>query len=574
MIIQGIPASNGIAIEKVKLFKKEKLTIPDNKINDISAEIDKFEKARHSIIQKTQSLMAKAEQDCADDISEIMGAHKEILCDSSGFVMPVHDSISNTNINCSKAVYDVLSNMSDIFMNLDSEYMRERAADIIDIRDSIISEILGVSNTFILSSPSIVAAYDLAPSDTANLDFSMVSGLLTQVGGQTGHTAIIARTMGIPAVVGAKDILSILSDGQHIILDGTNGISIVNPTNEQLNEYQQNYKKILDQKNKLEAFKGKLTQTKDGRRIKLSANIGIDCNKNIIKDSDAEGIGLVRTEFLFMLQKSLPSASSQLKAYKSILEAANGNTVTFRTLDAGGDKELPSLNLEPEDNPFLGLRAVRISLKFQEIFKQQLKALFMASAHGNIRIMIPMISSCEEVDECMRIVSQVKKELTEQGIQYDKNVPVGMMIEVPAAAILAKSLSKKVDFFSTGTNDLIQYTVAVDRGNTEISHLYTPYHPSVIHLINNTISSAKAGDISCSMCGEAAGDTLMIPLLIGLGLNSFSVSPSEILSVRSQIAALEYNKCVALADEILSCSSASEVKKRIEKFMEDKNEKK
>lgn len=573
MLIQGIPASRGIAIDKVKIFKKEKLSIPNNKIKDVELEMNKFNSARTHVIKQTDILINKALSDGSEDIAEIMEAHKEILQDTSGFIKPVHSLIDKDKINCSSAVYDVLTNMSDIFTSLDSDYMKERAADVKDIRDSIISKIQGISTSFTLSSPAIVAAYDLAPSDTVQLDFDLIKGLITQVGGPTGHTAIIARTMGIPAVVGAKDILSNIDDTQNIILDGSRGISIINPSNEELSEYEHKLSQLMEKENQLSAFVGKQTQTKDLRRIKLSANIGIDCDKDIIKKSDAEGIGLVRTEFLFMQRKEMPTVNEQMLAYKSVIESANGTTVTFRTLDAGGDKELPSLKLESEDNPFLGLRAVRISLKFKYLFKRQLRALYLASVHGDIRIMIPMISSCEEVDECMEIISEVKKELALENKKINKNVPIGIMIEIPAAAIIANQLAKKVDFFSIGTNDLIQYTVAVDRGNANIAHLYTPYHPSVIQLIQNTIDSAAKNNIPCSMCGEAAGDTLMIPVLIGLGLTSFSVSPSEILNIRSQMANLDFNKCRQLSNDILGCSGACQIKQKIVKFMEETNEK-
>ena len=572
MIIKGIAASKGIAISKIKIYKKQALSISDKKVKNTTEEINIFEHARNNVIFETESLMSKALDDESNEVYEIMEAHKEILSDYSSFVNPVNEYISKEKINCAYAVFHVLSNMANLFLSLDSEYMRERAADVEDIRDSIIANIQGISSSFTLSEPAIIVAHDMTPSDTAKLDFSLVKGMITEVGGQTCHTAIMARTMGIPAVVSASDILSHVIDEQSIIIDGTEGCVMINATSENFDDYSERINQLDEKQKILRSFIGKKTLTKDSRIITLSANIGIDNDRNIIKNSDAEGIGLVRTEFLFMQRKELPTMNEQLSVYKSIIDTANGKPVTFRTLDAGGDKSLPALNLKSEENPFLGLRAVRISLKFIDLFKQQLKALFIASTFGKLRIMIPMISSCEEIDECMAIISEVRKELDAEKKEYTPDIPIGIMIEVPAAAIMADVLAKKVDFFSIGTNDLIQYTVAVDRGNADIAHLYTPFHPSVLNLIKNTIDRAHLNNIPCSMCGEAAGDTLMIPLLIGLGLRSFSVSPSEILSIRSLISNLSYAKCKTLAEDVLTCSSATEIKSRVTKFMEDKNE--
>jgi len=572
MMIRGIAASKGIAISKIKIYKKQALSVSDKKVKNTTEEINIFEHARNNVISETESLMSKALDDESNEVYEIMAAHKEILSDYSSFVNPVNEYISKEKINCAYAVFHVLSNMANLFLSLDSEYMRERAADVEDIRDSIIANIQGISSSFTLSEPAIIVAHDMTPSDTAKLDFSLVKGMITEVGGQTCHTAIMARTMGIPAVVSASDILSHVIDEQSIIIDGTEGCVMINATSENFDDYSERINQLDEKQKILRSFIGKKTLTKDSRIITLSANIGIDNDRNIIKNSDAEGIGLVRTEFLFMQRKELPTMNEQLSVYKSIIDTANGKPVTFRTLDAGGDKSLPALNLKSEENPFLGLRAVRISLKFIDLFKQQLKALFIASTFGKLRIMIPMISSCEEIDECMAIISEVRKELDAEKKEYTPDIPIGIMIEVPAAAIMADVLAKKVDFFSIGTNDLIQYTVAVDRGNADIAHLYTPFHPSVLNLIKNTIDRAHLNNIPCSMCGEAAGDTLMIPLLIGLGLRSFSVSPSEILSIRSLISNLSYAKCKTLAEDVLTCSSATEIKSRVTKFMEDKNE--
>lgn len=573
MKLKGISASKGIVIGNVKIYEKQKIHITKTQSNNISKEIDMFENAREYIVSETEHLMKKALDDDSKEIYEIMEAHKEILCDSSGFIQPVHNIITESKLNCSYAVFKVLSNMAETFKSLDSEYMKERASDIEDIRDSIIRNIQGITSSFKLSSPSIIAAHDMTPSDTAKLDFSLVQGIITEIGGQTCHTAIMARTMGIPAIVSADGIMTHLEDNQCMILDGTEGLAIIKPSDTDIDFYQIKINQLKQDQNDLNAFIGRITATKDSQVIKLSANIGIDNSSSIIKDSDAEGVGLVRTEFLFMQRENLPTVNEQLAAYKSIIDASNGNTVTFRTLDAGGDKALPALNLKSEENPFLGLRAVRISLKFKKIFKEQLKALFIAGNHGQIRIMIPMISSCEEIDSCIQIINEVKKEMTEDGYSYNPDIPIGIMIEIPAAAILSDVLAQKVDFFSIGTNDLIQYTIAADRGNADVSNLYTPYHPSVIRLIKKSIYSAFASNIPCSMCGEAAGDVLMIPLLIGLGLRSFSVSPSDILSIRRLISNLSYSDCKSLANEIMLLTNSSDIKSRLIKYMEEKNEK-
>jgi len=562
MILKGKGVSSGIGIGRIRLYEKSELAIPDYRIEDPDAEIERFQAARRSAVEDIDALYKKMLNEHADEAAEVFSAHREILEDEEGFIKPVCLRIREKKDNAAFAVAFVLNGIADMFRSMDSAYMRERAADAEDLRDSVNAKILGVKKKGITArnEKCIVAAYDLAPSDTAGMELSIVEGLLTEIGGPTSHTAIMSRTMEIPAVVGTQGLMEHVHDGDMAIINGETGEIIVEPDREQIEHYmrlQQEYKK---QTGELRRYVGMPSVTRDGRQVRLEANVGTEQDARLAASHDAEGIGLVRTEFLYMKRQELPSEQEQFEAYRGILESMGDRPVIFRTLDAGGDKELPALGLTKEDNPFLGFRAIRICLQNPSLFKTQLRALLRASMYGECRIMFPMISSLNEVRKAKAIVEEVKAELSHEGIPYKANVPVGIMVEIPAVAVMAEAFASEVDFFSIGTNDLVQYTLAADRGNPKLSEISTVYHPAVLNLIAATIHAAAKHHIPCGMCGEAASDTKLIPLLLGIGLNEFSMSASAILKVRKLISGLSYETCRKLADEVLELKTDEEIR--------------
>jgi len=568
MKLQGKGVSSGIAIGPIRLFEKNVITIPKYKATDTEKEIERFQVARSKVIDDLNALTEKMIKIEANDAAEILEAHREILNDEAGFVAPVIDRIRNDNDNAAFAVAFVLDEIAEMFRSMDNEYMKERAADAEDLKDSMNSYILGIKRKGLLKTieKSIVTAFDLTPSDTAGMDLSLVAGLMTQTGGITSHTAIMSRTLGIPAVVGAENLLEHVNDGDMVILDGETGEIIINPDSTQLNFYLNLQSENDERKKELTQYIGKPSETTDGHVVKLEANIGTEQDAKMAALHDAEGIGLVRTEFLYMKRQELPSEQEQFEAYRSILEAVGKKPVIFRTLDAGGDKELPYLNLEKEDNPFLGFRAIRICLKYPELFKTQLRALLRASVYGNLHIMFPMISSIDEFREAKKIFEETKAEMSSSGILHKARIPLGIMVEIPSAAVMADIFAREVDFFSIGTNDLVQYTLAADRGNPKVSEISSAYHPAVLSLIARTIDAAKKNNIPCGMCGEAAGDLKLIPLLIGFGLKEFSMSSSTILEARKLINSLSYEECRKMAVRALHLTTVTEVKNELETF--------
>ncbi|NLY17449.1 MAG: phosphoenolpyruvate--protein phosphotransferase, partial [Clostridiaceae bacterium] len=535
------------------------------KVTDTDKETERFQTARSKVLKDLSGLSDKLLKDNAKDAAEILEAHREILEDEAGFISPVLERIRENKDNAAYATAYVLNEIADMFRSIDNEYMRERAQDAEDLRDSINAYILGIkgSTSSEIKESGIITAFDLAPSDTAGLDVTKVAGLMTQVGGVTGHTAIMSRTMGIPAVVGINNLMEHVDDGVMAILDGDTGEVIIDPDSSQLEYYSKLQSDYIERKKELLSFKGKPTCTCDGHYVRLKANVGTADDVKTSASCDAEGIGLVRTEFLYMKRKELPTEQEQFDAYRSILNEMGKKPVIFRTLDAGGDKELPALKLEKEDNPFLGFRAIRICLKHHGLFKTQLKALLRASVYGDLRIMFPMISCIEEYREAKRILEEAKAELSSAGKPYKAEIPVGIMVEVPSAAIMADKFAREVDFFSIGTNDLVQYTLAADRGNPNLVDISTPYHPAVLYLISRTIKAAQKYNIPCGMCGEAAGDSSLIPLFIGLGLKEFSMNASSILGARKLINSLSYDECRKLAGKVMKLSTVDEVKRAL-----------
>ena len=564
---KGIGASPGIALGKVLVVEHSELIIERKNIEDVDYEIAKLEDAINISIEELIKVKEKAFKTLGEHEAEIFEAHLLVLKDPE-LVDSAKSKIKDEKVNAEFALNEIKEMFVGMFEAMDNEYMRERAADIKDVTNRVLRHILGIKVVDLagLDEDVILVAHDLTPSDTATMNPKMVLGFLTDIGGRTSHTSIMARTLEIPAVVGLTDITSKVKDGDFIVFNGDTGEVIVNPDYETKLKYTKLKTDFEEYRKSLELLKGKKSVTLDGRHVELAGNIGSPKDVDGLIKNDAEGVGLYRTEFLYMdKEDEFPSEQEQFEAYKTVLEKMNGKPIVIRTLDIGGDKELPYFNMEPEMNPFLGYRAIRLCLDRIDIFKTQLRALYRASIYGKLRIMFPMISSLEELLSAKEIIKEVLKEFDEKGIEYDKNVEVGMMIEIPSSAIITDILAKHVDFFSIGTNDLIQYTCAVDRMNQKISHLYNQFNPAVLRLIKMTIDNAHKEGKWVGMCGESAGDQKMIPILLGFGLDEFSMSPISILQARKLITSVKYEDMKKVSNEVLNMGSAKEIKEYIDK---------
>ena len=564
---KGIGASPGIALGKVLVVEQSELIIERKNIEDVDYEIAKLEDAINISIEELIKVKEKAFKTLGEHEAEIFEAHLLVLKDPE-LVDSAKSKIKDEKVNAEFALNEIKEMFVGMFEAMDNEYMRERAADIKDVTNRVLRHILGIKVVDLagLDEDVILVAHDLTPSDTATMNPKMVLGFLTDIGGRTSHTSIMARTLEIPAVVGLTDITSKVKDGDFIVFNGDTGEVIVNPDYETKLKYTKLKIDFEEYRKSLELLKGKKSVTLDGRHVELAGNIGSPKDVDGLIKNDAEGVGLYRTEFLYMdKEDEFPSEQEQFEAYKTVLEKMNGKPIVIRTLDIGGDKELPYFNMEPEMNPFLGYRAIRLCLDRIDIFKTQLRALYRASIYGKLRIMFPMISSLEELLSAKEVIKEVLKEFDEKGIEYDKNVEVGMMIEIPSSAIITDILAKHVDFFSIGTNDLIQYTCAVDRMNQKISHLYNQFNPAVLRLIKMTIDNAHKEGKWVGMCGESAGDQKMIPILLGFGLDEFSMSPISILQARKLITSVKYEDMKKISDEVLNMGSAKEIKEYIDK---------
>lgn len=564
---KGIGASPGIALGKVLVVEQSELIIERKNIEDVDYEIAKLEDAINISIEELIKVKEKAFKTLGEHEAEIFEAHLLVLKDPE-LVDSAKSKIKDEKVNAEFALNEIKEMFVGMFEAMDNEYMRERAADIKDVTNRVLRHILGIKVVDLagLDEDVILVAHDLTPSDTATMNPKMVLGFLTDIGGRTSHTSIMARTLEIPAVVGLTDITSQVKDGDFIVFNGDTGEVIVNPDYETKLKYTKLKTDFEEYRKSLELLKGKKSVTLDGRHVELAGNIGSPKDVDGLIKNDAEGVGLYRTEFLYMdKEDEFPSEQEQFEAYKTVLEKMNGKPIVIRTLDIGGDKELPYFNMEPEMNPFLGYRAIRLCLDRIDIFKTQLRALYRASIYGKLRIMFPMISSLEELLSAKEVIKEVLKEFDEKGIEYDKNVEVGMMIEIPSSAIITDILAKHVDFFSIGTNDLIQYTCAVDRMNQKISHLYNQFNPAVLRLIKMTIDNAHKEGKWVGMCGESAGDQKMIPILLGFGLDEFSMSPISILQARKLITSVKYEDMKKISDEVLNMGSAKEIKEYIDK---------
>ena len=566
-MLKGKGVSIGISFGKVVVLKNQKREIEKKNVDNPEQELEKFKQAFNAVINETEDII----KDLNGTELDIMQAYLMIMQDPS-LISETENLIKNLNYNAEYAVEEGFNSVIQIFENMEDQYMAARSRDIADIKNRILAKLFNEETVNISKLPpdTIIVATELTTSDTAKLDFKNVSGIITEIGGTNSHTSIMARTHLIPAITKVEEATKILKNGDYIAIDGSLGEIYLNPTQEEKEKLLKLKEQILHEQEELEKYKGAETKTKDGYKVELVANIGTPSDVEIVQKNTAEGIGLLRSEFLYMDSENMPSEEEQFNSYKEVAEKMQGKQVIIRTLDIGGDKELKYLKLEKEANPFLGYRAIRLCLDNLNIFKTQLRALLKASNYGNIAIMFPMISSIEELRDAKKILEECKKELDNENIPYKKDIKVGIMIEIPSAALVAQGLAQECDFFSIGTNDLIQYTVAVERGNEKISKLYTKFHPAVIKLVKESIEGAHDAGIFCGMCGEAASDELYIPLLIGLGLDEFSMNANNILKSRKIISNLEKNECIELAKKVLRLTSAEDVEKVLKDFVERK----
>lgn len=564
---KGTGASPGIALGRALVIEHSELVIEKKTIENIDKEIQKLESAVKVSKEELTKVKEKALAELGEHEAEIFEAHLLVLEDPE-LIGSAISKIRDEKVNADYALNEIKEIFVAMFESMDNEYMRERAADIKDVTNRVLRHILGIKVVDLagLDEEVVLIAHDLTPSDTATMNKNMVLGFLTDIGGRTSHTAIMARTLEIAAVVGLNDITKKVKDGDYIVFNGDTGEVIVNPDEETKAKYASLKEEFEEYRKSLELLKGQASITTDGRHVELAGNIGSPNDVEGLIKNDAEGVGLYRTEFLYMdKEDSFPTEEEQYEAYKAVLEGMNNKPIVIRTLDIGGDKELPYFEMEAEMNPFLGYRAIRLCLDRKDIFKTQLRALYRASVHGKLRIMFPMISSLEELLDAKEVIKEVLKELDAENIAYSNDVEVGMMIEIPSAAVISDVLAKHVDFFSIGTNDLIQYTCAVDRMNQKISHLYNQFNPAVLRLIKMVIDNAHKEGKWVGMCGESAGDQRMIPILLGFGLDEFSMSPISILPARKLITSLSYADMQKFADEVLAMGTAKEIKEYVDK---------
>ena len=565
--LQGIAASDGIAIAKVYTLTEPDLTVTKVTVEDSEKEVSRLDDALAASIKDVELIKETALKNLGEEEAQVFDAHLMVLSDPE-LIGQVKDSITSNKVNAESALKEVTDMFISIFAGMeDNPYMQERAADIRDVSKRILAHLLGVKipSPATIKDEVIIVAADLTPSDTAQLNRQYVKAFVTDIGGRTSHSAIMARSLEIPAIVGTKEVTSIAKDGDIIIVDGLTGDVFLNPSEEVVAEYRAKAEAFAAQQAEWEKLKDSKTYTKDGHQVELAANIGTPKDLEGVVNNGAEGVGLYRTEFLYMDSHEMPTEEDQFEAYKAVLEGMNGKPVVVRTMDIGGDKELPYLPLPHEMNPFLGYRAIRISLNEPEMFRTQLRALLRASVYGKLRIMFPMIATLNDFRGAKALLEEEKAKLIAEGVAVSDDIQVGIMIEIPAAAVLAHQFAKEVDFFSIGTNDLIQYTMAADRMNERVSYLYQPYNPSILTLIKHVIDSAHKEGKWAGMCGEMAGDQTAVPLLVGLGLDEFSMSASSVLKTRSLISKLTLEEMKALADKAINeCATVQEVEALVE----------
>lgn len=558
-MLKGIAASSGITIAKAYKLETPQITI-EKKDSNPQEEIEKFKNALAASRKDIETIKERATGKLSDEELEIFDAHLMVV-DDPAMSDEVISMIENEKVNAEYALDVVSNNYISMFESLDDEYMRERAADIKDVTTRIKYHILGVdvADLSLIDQEVIVVAHDLTPSDTAQLDKKFTKGFATEIGGRTSHSAIMARSLEIPAVVGIASVMSEVKHGDLLILDALKGQLIVNPDEKTIEQYQEKAEKYQKEVAALKVLKDKETITTDGHKVEIVGNIGTPDDVAGVIDNGGEGVGLYRTEFLYMNSTELPTEEQQFEAYKKVLVAMNGKPVVVRTLDIGGDKKLPYLPIDPEMNPFLGYRAIRLCLDRKDIFRTQLRALLRASAYGKLRIMFPMIATIDEFVSAKALLEEEKEKLVKEGVEVGQDLQVGMMVEIPAAAVLADEFAKYADFFSIGTNDLIQYSMAADRMSEKVSYLYQPLNPSILRLIKLTIDGAHSQGKWCGMCGEMAGEPDAMAVLMGLGLDEFSMSATSILKARSIANSISYQEMQQLAAKAVKCQRAQEV---------------
>lgn len=570
-MLKGIAASDGVAVAKAYLLVQPDLSFNKTSVEDTDAEATRLDDALAKSTEELQAIRDKAAQSLGEAEARVFDAHLMVLSDPE-MVGQIKQNIQDNKVNAEAALKEVTDMYIGMFEAMDDNaYMQERAADIRDVAKRILAHLLGVTlpNPSMINEEVIVVAHDLTPSDTAQLDRTYVKAFVTDIGGRTSHSAIMARSLEIPAIVGTKEITDKVKAGDILAVNGIIGDVIIDPTDAEKSEFEAEAKAYADQKAEWDKLKNAETVTADGKHVELAANIGTPKDLEGVHKNGGEAVGLYRTEFLYMDSSDFPTEEDQYQAYKAVLEGMEGKPVVVRTMDIGGDKELPYLTLPHEMNPFLGYRALRISLSElgDGMFRTQMRALLRASVHGNLRIMFPMVATLKEFRAAKAIFEDEKQKLVNEGVEVSNDIQVGIMIEIPAAAVLADKFAKEVDFFSVGTNDLIQYTMAADRMNERVSYLYQPYNPSILRLIKNVIDAAHAEGKWAGMCGEMAGDQTAVPLLLGMGLDEFSMSATSILKTRSLMKRLDTTKMAELADRALKeCDTMEEVVALVEEY--------
>lgn len=568
-MIKGIAASNGIAIAKAYKLVMPDLTVEKTTVEDVEKEVKAYETAMEQTAKELETIKETASKNLSAEEAAVFDAHALVLADPE-LKTQVEDKIKNEKLNAAAALDEVATMFVSMFEMMDDDYFRERAADIKDVSRRLLANLLGkpLPNPALIDEEVVVIADDLTPSDTAQLNKNLVRGFATNIGGRTSHSAIMARSLEIPAVVACKTITDDVKDGDIIALDGIEGTVIINPDEKALKEYETKRDEYIAYREELKKLVNEETVTVDGHHVELVANIGGANDLPGVIENGGEGVGLFRTEFLYMESAELPSEEKQFEVYKEVLESLKGKPVVVRTLDIGGDKEIEAIDLPKEMNPFLGVRAIRLCFQREDIFRTQLRALLRASVYGDLRIMFPMIAALSEFRKAKGILLEEKEKLIDEGIEVSDTLQVGIMIEIPAAAVLADQFAKEVDFFSIGTNDLIQYTFAADRMSSGVSYLYQPFNPSILRLIKNVIDAAHKEGKWTGMCGEMAGERLAAPLLLGLGLDEFSMSATSILAQRKLIRSLSKADMEELANKALNCGTMEEVVELVEKAIQ------
>lgn len=557
---KGIAGSEGIGIGTVVLIEEHEINIETKRVEETGAEIERLQNAIEKFVADTNVMAEKMDITVGKKDADILRGHIQMLQDPM-IEEQISALIISEKITAEMAVEQVLEQTAEMFSQIPDELLQQRATDFRDIKTRMLKILLGIEDVDISQVPAgtVIVARDLTPSMTAGINPENIEGILTEVGGRTSHSAILARAMEVPAVLSIENICSIAKNGDKVVLDGTSGEAILNPDDETVEKFKKMYSDYQNEKALLKEYAGKPSQTKDGVKVELVCNIGKPADANKAVECDGEGIGLFRTEFLFMDRGSMPTEEEQFEAYKEVAEKMKGKPVIIRTLDIGGDKDVPYLGLEHEDNPFLGFRAIRYCLQRKDIYEIQLKALLRASAFGKIKIMVPLVTGVDELRQVKAMIKDIMAELDKEGVVYNKNIEVGVMMETPAACMMADALAKEAALFSIGTNDLTGYTMAVDRGNAKVAYLYSTYNPAVLRAIKRIIECGKKEGIMVGMCGEAAADSKLIPLLLAFGLDEFSVSATSVLKTRKTISDCTMDECKALADKVMACVTEEEV---------------